>query len=104
MLFAPFLAGAALALFAADRVVGVALSLELELWDPERVFSPLADDEGSALLFDLRERLSAGIFPAGSSVHTTGSNSTSEEGEDRGPRRNEKLPGTSQEASDPKGG
>jgi hypothetical protein len=56
---AAFLAGAGLALFAADRVVGAALSLELEL---ERALSPLADDEVSPLLFDLSERLSTGIF------------------------------------------
>jgi hypothetical protein len=56
---AGFLAGAGLALFAADRVVGAALSLELEL---ERALSPLADDEVSPLLFDRSERLSTGIF------------------------------------------
>lgn len=53
---------AALALLAAARV-GAGLSLlELELCEVERPFSPLADEEVSDLLFDLRERLSAGIF------------------------------------------
>jgi hypothetical protein len=52
-----------LALLAA-RVVGAALSLglELEFWELERFLSPLADDEVSDLLLDLRDRLSAGIF------------------------------------------
>jgi hypothetical protein len=51
-----------LALLAAARE-GAGLSLlELELWEPERVFSPLADEEVSDLLFDRKERLSAGIF------------------------------------------
>lgn len=59
---APFLAGALLALLGAARVVGAALSLALELWEFERTFSPLADEEVSDLLFDRRERLSAGIF------------------------------------------
>jgi hypothetical protein len=62
-LAAPFFAGADLALLAAARVVGAALSLALELWEFERAFSPLADEEVSDLLFDRRERLSAGIFP-----------------------------------------
>lgn len=53
-----------LALLAAARV-GAGLSLlELELCEPERAFSPLADEEVSDLLFDLKERLSAGIFLA----------------------------------------
>lgn len=57
---------AALALLAAARV-GAGLSLlELELCEVERPFSPLADEEVSDLLFDLRERLSAGIFRWGS--------------------------------------
>lgn len=60
---APFFAGAAFALLAAARVVGAALSFALELWEFERAFSPLADEEVSDLLFDRRERLSAGIFP-----------------------------------------
>ena len=50
-----------LALLAA-RVEGAALSLALELCEFERAFSPLADEELSDLLFDRRERLSAGIF------------------------------------------
>jgi hypothetical protein len=62
-LVAPFFAGADLALLAAARVVGAALSLALELWEFELAFSPLADEEVSDLLFDRRERLSAGIFP-----------------------------------------
>jgi hypothetical protein len=60
--FASFLAGADLALLAAARVVGAALSFALELWEFERAFSPLADEEVSDLLFDRKERLSAGIF------------------------------------------
>jgi hypothetical protein len=52
-----------LALLAAARVVGADLSLALELWEFELAFSPLADEEVSDLLFDRRERLSAGIFP-----------------------------------------
>jgi hypothetical protein len=55
------LEGADLALLAAARVVG-ALSFAPELWESERPFSPLADEEVSDLLFDRRERLSAGIF------------------------------------------
>lgn len=63
---APFLAGADLALFAADRVVGAALSLlDVELCELERAFSPFVEDEVSDLLFDRRERLSTGIFAAG---------------------------------------
>jgi hypothetical protein len=51
-----------LALLAAARF-GAALSLlELELCELERAFSPLADEEVSDLLFDRKERLSAGIF------------------------------------------
>ena len=64
MLFdeAAFVVEAALALLAAARV-GAGLSLlELEFCEVERAFSPLADEEVSDLLFDLRERLSAGIF------------------------------------------
>lgn len=60
---APFLAGAVLALFAADRVVGAALSLLDVEFELERAFSPFVDDEVSDLLFDLKERLSTGIFP-----------------------------------------
>jgi hypothetical protein len=68
-----------LALLAAARV-GAGLSLlELELWEPERVFSPLAEDEVSDLLFDLKERLSAGIF-CGLGV----ASSSGEQNEDRG--------------------
>lgn len=56
-----FLAGADLALFAAERVVGAALSL-LEVLELARAFSPLVDDEVSPLLLDLNERRSTGIL------------------------------------------
>ena len=59
--FASFLVEADLALLAAARVVG-ALSFAPELWEFEFAFSPLADEELSGLLFDRKERLSAGIF------------------------------------------
>ena len=62
-LVAPLVAGPDLALLAAARAVGVDLSLAPELWEFERAFSPLADEEVSDLLFDRKERLSAGIFP-----------------------------------------
>lgn len=78
---APFLAGAALALFAADRVVGAALSLlDAEFCELERAFSPFVD-EVSDLLFDLKERLSTGIFLAGrAKLGTTGPTAPFEEG------------------------
>lgn len=73
-----------LALLAAARV-GAALSLlELELCEPERVFSPLADEEVSDLLFDLKERLSAGIFFGVRVVWSSG-----EQNGDRGTKANE---------------
>jgi hypothetical protein len=61
---------ALLALLAAARVGATLSLLELEFWEVEGAFSPLADEELSDLLFDLKERLSAGIFsfPAGSSA------------------------------------
>jgi hypothetical protein len=68
-----------LALLVAARV-GAGLSLlELELWEPERVFSPLAEEEVSDLLFDLNERLSAGIFCGLGVAWSSG-----EQNEDRG--------------------
>lgn len=57
-----FLAGADLALFAAERVVGAALSLLEAVFELERAFSPFVDDEVSPLLLDLKERRSTGIF------------------------------------------
>ena len=57
-----FFAGADLALFAAERVVGAALSLLEVLLELARDFSPLVDDEVSPLLLDLRERRSTGIL------------------------------------------
>lgn len=57
-----FLAGADLALFAAERVVGAALSLLEAVFELARDFSPLVDDEVSPLLLDLNERRSTGIL------------------------------------------
>jgi hypothetical protein len=78
---APRLAGAVLTLFAADRVTGAALSLLDVEFELECAFSPFVDDEVSDLLFDLRERLSTGIFPGwGSYARDDGTDSTVEEG------------------------
>jgi hypothetical protein len=57
-----FLAGADLALFAAERVVGAALSLLEAVFELARAFSPFVDDEVSPLLLDLKERRSTGIL------------------------------------------
>lgn len=60
--FADFLVAAGLALLAAARPGADLSLLELDVWESERAFSPLADEDESGLLFDLKERLSAGIF------------------------------------------
>lgn len=64
MLFdeAAFEAVVDLALLAAARLGAGWSLLELVFCEVERPFSPLADEEVSDLLFDLRERLSAGIL------------------------------------------
>lgn len=57
-----FLVAADLALLAAPRPEADLSLLEPEVCELERAFSPLADEEVSDLLLDLKERLSAGIF------------------------------------------
>lgn len=63
MLLVDLLAGADLVLLAVARPGADLSLLELEFWEFVRAFpAPLADEEVSDLLFDLRDRLSAGIL------------------------------------------